>query len=71
MKTDPYEKVFTSDEVSTGLTKREYFMAMAIQGLCANSSYSHNEIKNGACVDIAEAALYVVDAVINALNDNP
>lgn len=57
--------------VLVGLTKREYFMSLAIQGLCANSNYSPNEIKNGACVDIAEAAIYIVDAAINALNDNP
>lgn len=81
MKTEPNDFAYATPEAGTdsfstwqgqtGLTKREYFMAMAIQGLCANTNYSPNEIKNGACVDISEAAIYVVDAAINALNDNP
>ena len=44
---------------SKGLTKREYFAAMAMQGLLANSLYVG---------DVAISAVGVADALIEALN---
>lgn len=54
-----------------GLTKREYFAAMAMQGLLANSEWMqeyeggkylmHNEV-------ISEVSVNLADALINALN---
>jgi hypothetical protein len=50
---------------TTGLTKREYFAAMAMQGLCANTAaYNYyDDFK-----DVAAAALQNADALIEALN---
>ena len=51
---DPYEEL--------GLTKREYFAALALQGLLAH----------GNTLDEAtEWAVYAADYLIEALNDNP
>lgn len=44
-----------------GLTKREYFSAMALQGLLANVNHSRNPVH-------AEDAVFLADALINALN---
>ncbi len=46
-----------------GLTKREYFAAVALQGLCSNPAGIHTE-SNG----VTEAAVVVADALIVALN---
>ena len=46
-----------------GLTKREYFAAMAMQGMCANSDYTHNSQSA-----IAEWSVKQADALIEALN---
>ena len=43
-----------------GLTKREYFAAMAMQGFCADSSYTVS--------NIAMTATKVADALIDELN---
>jgi hypothetical protein len=48
-----------------GLTKREYFAAMALQGLLANPflTETHDETIAMTCIDAA-------DALIKALNNN-
>jgi hypothetical protein len=50
---------------STGLTKREYFAALAMQGLCANSNrdgaWSHT------ADDVADAAVRYADALLDEL----
>lgn len=43
-----------------GLTKREYFAAMAMQGLCADD---HPKA--------IKMAVHIADALINALNEKP
>ena len=49
----------------TGLTKREYFAAMAMQGLCANSiAGSHNKPSN-----LAIDAVVYADALLKELNN--
>ncbi len=48
-----------------GLTKREYFAAMAMQGICANSTTDIEPHVYG----IAKIALECADALIKALNE--
>jgi len=55
-----------------GLTKREYFAAMAMQGLCANPILKDviNKVKSAKEFDsyTANTAVSLADALINALN---
>lgn len=51
---------------NTGLTKREYFAAMAMQGLLANHSLTNADDET-----IAMTALDAADVLINALNKRP
>ena len=63
-KTHPNQGAFASMSQfnkQTGLTKREYFAAMAMQGLLANT-------KNSFYERVANDALDAADALINALN---
>ena len=54
----------------TGLTKREYFAAMAMQGLLSNSNYDIHE--DGAFDFVAEDAISFADAVLKQLEtSNP
>jgi hypothetical protein len=48
----------------TGLTKREYFAAMAMQGICGNSSLAEISSYNS----FAEWSVQQADALIEALN---
>lgn len=52
-----------------GLTKREYFAAMAMQGFCANSFYVDNVQGHHKkmAVHIAEDAIMCADALIKEL----
>ena len=45
-----------------GLTKREYFAAMALQGLCAKTSYSRPD-----CDEVALEAVIIADALLKEL----
>jgi len=47
--------------VTIGLTKRELFAAMAMQGILSNGEISHE-------VEVAKNALLYADALINELN---
>lgn len=64
-ETKPNEPIntieYNNNYIYTGLTKREYFAAMAMQGLLANygSSYS---------VQNTMEAVYMADALIEELN---
>ena len=49
-----------------GLTKREYFAAMAMQGMCANQPFLNN--LNAEPSQVAAACIEIADALINALN---
>jgi hypothetical protein len=53
-----------SEIVNMGLTKREYFAAMAMQGICANSSLAERSSYNS----FAEWSVQQADALIEALN---
>jgi hypothetical protein len=48
-----------------GLTKREYFAALAIQGLCANP---HHMVICANAKEMAKFAVQQADALIEALN---
>lgn len=47
-----------------GLTKREYFAAIALQGLLSNTNNRRNPIH-------AKEAVRLADALIKALNETP
>ena len=47
-----------------GLTKREYFAAMAMQGLCQGYFDKQNDIRPA---EIAEASVFIADALLNEL----
>ena len=51
----------------TGLTKREYFAAMALQGICADQTY----LRPNEAQEIATRAVELSDALITALNSQP
>ena len=58
----------------TGLTKRELFAAMALQGLCVNGAFSEQiqtqseEAGTTSSVAIATYAVDIADELIKALN---
>jgi hypothetical protein len=56
----PYHNPNTHDY---GLTKRELFAAMAMQGLMANSDYSGNSV-----IDISKVSVGMADDLIMELN---
>ncbi len=58
----PYER---DSEDMTGLTKREYFAARAMQGLLANPDVVNNERRPGT---LAGHAVDAADALIKELN---
>ena len=66
MKTEPNESMHPiADNVLTcdkGLTKREYFAAMAMQGICANAN------ERLARREVAEKAVLIADHLIQQLN---
>ena len=74
MSANPHESAFpfsagTAYEPQCGLTKREYFAAMAMQGQMANAEIL---VRYGLyAADIASAAVAQADALIAALNAEP
>ena len=72
-ETNPNEPAFSKpafyhpdgglDSPNTGLTKREYFAAMAMQGALANKSAHERTIEM-----ITESAVKLADALIEELN---
>ena len=75
MKCNPNDSAYPSDlGKCNGLTKRELFAAMAMQGICANPGVIWGEHKlpehPGDCRgSIAKAAVRIADALIAALNE--
>lgn len=61
----PIHPIEDFNKDSFGLTKREYFAGLAMQGLCVNKKTS--EIKQGECVDIAELSLIIADELLKQL----
>ena len=67
METKPNESIniveYNNNYISTGLTKREYFAAMAMKGIIANKDGLDIKIER-----IAESAVDTADALIEELN---
>ena len=62
-KTYPADSAFSYDgETDSGLTKREYFAGIALQGLLADSEVV------GEALGVATTAVKFADALIEALN---
>ena len=68
--TDPEDSAFPhsdrTDWTHYGLTKREYFAAMAVQGYCANPSERAPWTSDEA---VARWAVHVADALLDVLNE--
>jgi nitrogenase subunit NifH len=66
-ETNPNELInmveYNNNYISTGLTKREYFAAMALQGIIANKDGLDIKIER-----IVESAVDTADALIEELN---
>lgn len=64
---DPINSVIVNGHGDSGLTKREYFAAMAMQGVLANpttvASYTIKDTN-----DLAEVCLKLTEALITELN---
>lgn len=68
MKIDPNAQAFPVSLQSTpGLTKREYFAAMAMQGILSSSDCAHGGYSSAGLA--AAAAVVQADAIIDALNN--
>lgn len=76
MKTNPNDCAFSTtesshDDPSCGLTKREYFAAMALQGLLTRVPNRHNgetDLGVSESKRIAEEAVIMSDELIQFLN---
>ena len=74
--TNGNDSIHNSEQgVQDGLSKREYFAAMALQGICSTFSGSPNAERQAEKVGktlsetMAVYAVDVADALINALNE--
>jgi hypothetical protein len=70
----PVMPIYEGDLVSVGLTKREYFAAIALQGLLANGEFSSSmdsddeEFNSKAVTWYAKRAVRCADLLIAELN---
>lgn len=55
------------DQAYKGITKREYFAAMAMQGLLVNYTNNNDSVNDGWPY-VSEKAIVCADALINELN---
>lgn len=56
------------DVVKGGLTKREYFAALAMQGICARGMYERPSFEDASILLIANSAVSLSNALIAELN---
>ena len=64
MKTKANDSIHNSEQgPQDGLTNREYFAAMAMQGICANAN------ERLARREVAEKAVLIADHLIQQLNE--
>ncbi len=66
--TNPNDPAYPSHNKHHGFTKREYFAAMALQGLLARNTESPTLTINGVKKYYEESAVIFADALIEALN---
>lgn len=67
MKTNPHDPVSPSEKMSgmnTGITLREHFSAMAMQGILSDQTFLQPNQYN----EIADYSVQCADALIEALN---
>lgn len=67
MITDQDDNAFPSGTIANGLSKREYFAAMAMQGLLSNPD--HRSDSRSCHEQIAKKALSMADELIKSLNE--
>ena len=56
----------SSEDAMYGLTKREYFAGLAMQGILANGFYDYKFSESG-CI---ESSVYMADKLMEALEQN-
>lgn len=71
--TSPRVRNHYTNKVEGGLTKRELFAAMAMQGLCANSFDGHcnQPIATATYAQLADMAVDHADALLDRLERKP
>lgn len=63
------DEISTHDkEIHFGLTKREHFAAMALQGICVN--VGRNQFAFNKAGDIGNKAVEMADALLKALSED-
>lgn len=62
MRTNSNDQAFPTEDGAGGLTKREYFAGLALQGLVANSKLTMGETTT------VKTAIKLADDLINKLN---
>ena len=55
------------NDTSLGLTKREYFAGLAMQGLCSNQEFLKN--LNGEPNSVAQACIEIADELLKQLEE--
>jgi hypothetical protein len=66
MNQNSFETAFPSSPTAIGLTKREYFAAMAMQGLLAHGFY-HYDDKINLAIRMSEVATISADFMLKTL----
>jgi|WetSurMetagenome_2_1015567.scaffolds.fasta_scaffold80303_5 hypothetical protein len=71
MKCDPMDRAFPTVDEANGLTKREYFAAQIITGMCSNPAYNTEEmrlefVKSGLTLE--KLSVKMADFLIAELN---
>lgn len=73
MNIDPNSQAFPNEEGARGITKREYFIAAALQGLCATMNIhdrdEHPPSTSFDWVMAGKTAIWIADITIKALNE--
>jgi hypothetical protein len=72
-KTKPEDASYPTSMQQFGLTKREYFAAMAMQGILSKEAWaerivSEQESPDALRVQLADASVAMADALITSLN---
>lgn len=66
-KNDPVYPIGNDPIASEGISKREYFAAMAMQGFLSNPDIASTQYNREA---VAEASVGMADFIIERLNEN-
>jgi hypothetical protein len=73
--TDSINVFISPNKQSSGMNKREYFAALAMQSINKKTNYNENEIKKKEpekdAASICKISVQYADALIKALNEVP